>query len=160
MRLPDIVSVAQAQQLFQATHILSYRVLYFTLYLGLRLGEGLRLQIGDIDAARSRVHIRDAKGNQDRFVSLPTVTLLLLRRFWQLRRNPALLFPNRRGGLTAARAATTPLDRGGVQNTLRQVATQCGLKKHHPAAASAVLAFLYRVGRGAGSIGIRGNSLN
>ena len=51
--------------------MLSYRVLFFTLYsLGLRLGEALRLQLGDIDAARARVHIRDAKGNQDRFVPL------------------------------------------------------------------------------------------
>jgi integrase/recombinase XerD len=31
--------------------------------LGLRLGEGLRLQVGDIDAQCQRVHIRDAKGN-------------------------------------------------------------------------------------------------
>ena len=132
-RLPDIVTVAEAQRLFEATHTLSYRVLYFTLYsLGLRLGEGLRLQVGDIDAARSRVHIRDAKGNKDRFVPLPMATLLLLRRFWQLHRNPRLLFPNRHGGLGAAQRATTPLDRGGVQNTLRRVAAQCGLKKRSP----------------------------
>jgi site-specific recombinase XerD len=52
--------------------VLSYRVFYFTLYsLGLRLGEGLALKVGDIDAARMRVHIRDAKGNRDRFVPLP-----------------------------------------------------------------------------------------
>jgi integrase len=39
--------------------VLSYRVFFFTLYsLGLRIGEGLRLQVGDIDAARSRVHVR------------------------------------------------------------------------------------------------------
>ena len=138
LRLPDIVTVAEAAQLFQATHTLSYRVLYFTLYsLGLRLGEGLRLQVGDIDAARERVHIRDAKGNKDRFVPLPTATLLLLRRFWQLHRNPRLLFPNRHGGLKAAYRATSPLDRGGVQNTLRQVATQCGLKKRSPRTACA-----------------------
>ena len=98
----------------------------------MRLGEGLRLQVGDIDAARERVHIRDAKGNKDRFVPLPTATLLLLRRFWQLHRNPRLLFPNRHGGLGAAQRATTPLDRGGVQNTLRRVAAQCGLKKRSP----------------------------
>jgi integrase len=37
---------------------------YFTVYsLGLRLGEGLRLQVGDVDAQRGRVHIRDANGN-------------------------------------------------------------------------------------------------
>ncbi len=56
--------------------------LFFTLYsLGLRLGEGLRLQVGDIDAARQRVHIRDAKGNKDRLVPLPQATHPLLRRW-------------------------------------------------------------------------------
>jgi len=129
-RLPDIVTVEEAQRLFQATRVVSYRVFFFTLYsLGLRLGEGLRLQVGDIDAERRRVHIRDAKGNKDRLVPLPEATLALLRRFWQLHRNPVLLFPNRHGGLKAAARAVTPLDRGGVQVTLRQVAQQCGLKK-------------------------------
>jgi integrase/recombinase XerD len=38
-RLPDIVSVTEAQALFGATRVLSYRVFFFTLYsLGLRLG--------------------------------------------------------------------------------------------------------------------------
>jgi integrase/recombinase XerD len=129
-RLPDILTVEEAQRIFMATRMLSYRVFYFTLYsLGLRLGEGLRLQVGDIDAARARVHIRDAKGNKDRLVPLPEATLHLLRRFWQVHRNPALLFPNRHGGLQGAARATTPLDRGGVQTTLRRVVADCGLKK-------------------------------
>ena len=129
-RLPDILTVEEAQRVFMTTRLLSYRIFYFTLYsLGLRLGEGLRLQVGDIDAARERVHIRDAKGNKDRLVPLPQATLMLLRRFWQVHHNPVLLFPNRHGGLKGARRATTPLDRGGVQNTLRQVIVDCGLKK-------------------------------
>lgn len=132
-RLPDIVTVEEAKRLFDATHTLSYRVFFFTVYsLGLRLGEGLRLQVGDIDADRQRVHIRDAKGNKDRLVPLPAATLALLRRFWQVHRNPVLLFPNRHGGLKGAHRATTPLDRGGVQTTLRQVAQDCGLKKRFP----------------------------
>jgi integrase/recombinase XerD len=129
-RLPDIITVAEAGRLFAATRTLSYRVFFFTLYsLGLRLGEGLRLEVGDIDAARGRVHIRDAKGNQDRLVPLPRATLNLLREFWQVHRNPMLLFPNRQGGLKGAVAANTPLDRGGVQKTLRMVIQTCGLKK-------------------------------
>jgi integrase/recombinase XerD len=129
-RLPDILTVVETQQLFQTTRIVSYRVFFFTLYsLGLRLGEGLRLQVGDIDAQRRRVHIRDSKGNKDRLVPLPSATLTLLRRFWQVHRNPVLLFPNRHGGLKGAGQAVTPLDRGGVQVTLRKVALQCGLKK-------------------------------
>ncbi len=129
-RLPDILTLSEADALFNATHKLSYRVFFFTSYsLGLRLGEGLRLEIGDIDAARQRVHIRDAKGNKDRLVPLPLSTLKVLRRFWAVHRNPVLLFPNRKGGLKGSRTAITPLDRGGVQTAMRIVAKACGLKK-------------------------------
>lgn len=132
-RLPDIVTVAEAKRLFAATRVASYRVFFFTLYsMGLRLGEGLRLQVGDIDGARQRVHIRDAKGNKDRFVPLPVATHKLLRSFWQVHRNPVLLFPNRQGGLKGASTATTPLDRGGVQIALHQIVQACGLKKRLP----------------------------
>ena len=135
-RLPDIVTAQQAQQLFEATRCLSYRVFFFTLYsMGLRLSEGLALRLGDIDAGRQRVHVRDSKGNRDRFVPLPAQTLLVLRRFWQTHRHPELLFPNRLGGLAGAHKALTPLDRGGVQQALRHVTLQCGIKKKsHPTA--------------------------
>ena len=129
-RLPDIVTVAEAARLFDATRILSYRVFFFTLYsLGLRLGEGLRLRVGDIDAERARVHVRNSKGNKDRFVPLPDTTLEVLRDFWRTHRNPVWLFPNRRGGPRAAARATTPLDRGGIQCTLTKVIAQCGIQK-------------------------------
>jgi site-specific recombinase XerD len=139
-RLPDIVTVAEVQQIIAATRVLSYRVFFFTLYsLGLRLGEGLRLQVGDIDVPRTRVHIRDAKGNRDRFVPLPTATHTLLRRFWATHRNPVLLFPNRQRGLKGAVSATTPLDPGGVQMTLHKVIATCGLKKRSPRTACATV---------------------
>lgn len=138
-RLPDIVTVEQVQALFSATRTLSYKVFFFTLYsLGLRLGEGLALQVGDIDADRLRVHVRDAKGNRDRLVPLPAATLAVLRRFWATHRNAVLLFPNRAGGLAGAREARTPLDRGGVQRALREVALACGLKKRSPRTACAI----------------------
>jgi integrase len=128
--LPDIVTVAQMQRIIDATKVLSYRVFFYTLYsLGLRLGEGLRLQVGDIDAERQRVHIRGAKGNKDRFVPLPQSTLEALRKFWSLHRHPTLLFPSRAGGLASARFATKPLDEGGVQQALHAVVNHCGLKK-------------------------------
>ena len=139
-RLPDIVTVEEAARLFAATRCLSYRVYFFTVYsMGLRLGEGLSLQVGDIDSDpdRMRVHVRDAKGNRDRLVPLPAPTLSVLRRFWQIHRNPQLLFPSRKGGAAAARAAQTPLERGGVQTALRRVVQQCGLKKTSPPTAFA-----------------------
>lgn len=129
-RLPDIVTVAQMQQIVDATRVLSYRVFFFALYsMGLRLGEGLQLQVGDIDQDRMRVHVRDAKGNRDRLVPLPTQTLAVLREFWSVHRNPVLLFPSRQKGLAGAAGATTHMDRGGVQQALRQVTADIGLKK-------------------------------
>jgi len=88
-RIPDIVTVGQANQLFKATDRLSYRVFFFTIYsLGLRLGEGIKLKIGDIDSANMRVHVRNAKGNKDRLVPLPEKTLDTLRNFWKLHKHP------------------------------------------------------------------------
>ena len=76
-----------------ATRKLSYRVFFFTLYsMGLRLGEGLRLQVGDIDSINQRVHIRNAKGNKDRLVPLPANTLYILKRFWSVHKHPVFIF--------------------------------------------------------------------
>lgn len=135
-RLPDIVSVLQAQAIFEHTRCLSYRVFFFTLYsLGLRLGEGLALTVADIDADRMRVQVRNAKGNRDRLVPLPLATLALLRRFWACHRHPTLLFPNRAAGQAGAHTASTALDRGGVQRTLARVTHELGIKKkYHPTA--------------------------
>ena len=106
-RLPDIVTVEEAQRGIEATHTLIYRVFYSTLYsMGLRLSEGLALKIGAIDATRQPVHVRDSKGNRDRWVPLPAATLSVLRRFWQTHRNPELLFPSRHGGFPVARVTT------------------------------------------------------
>lgn len=133
-RIPDIVSVDEMQRLVMSTQVVSYRVFFFTLYsLGLRLGEGLRLQVGDIDADRQRVHIRHAKGNKDRLVPLPGATLKLLRHFWSLHRHPHLLFPSRKRGFKKAHLATIPMDRGGVQVAMKAVVQDMGLKKRSPA---------------------------
>jgi len=62
-------------------------------------------------------------------VPLPDITLELLRRFWLVHRNPVWLFPNRKGGLKGSTTACSPLDRGGVQVTMRTVVKACGIKK-------------------------------
>ena len=68
--------------------------------MGLRLGEGLRLQVGDIDSINQRVHIRNAtksrlheeRGNKDRLVPLPANTLYTLKRFWSVHKHPVFIF--------------------------------------------------------------------
>ena len=132
-RLPDIVTVEEARRIFAATRVLSYQVFFFTLYsLGLRLGEGLRLEVGDIDGARRRVHVRDAKGNKDRFVPLPQATHHSCAASGRCIATPSCSSPIAMAGAKARRLRRTPLDRGGVQRTLHKVVEACGLKKRSP----------------------------
>jgi len=132
-RIPDIITPEQAQVLFMRTRILSYRVFLFTVYsMGLRLSEGINLKVADIDALRLRVHIRDAKGNKDRFVPLPLNTLSVLRRFWKIHKHPELMFPSRKRHLINSHLVNMPLDRGGIQCCIRQVVKDMGLKKTLP----------------------------
>lgn len=129
-KIPDILPVEQLYQLICTTRQLSYKVFFFTAYsLGIRLGEGIKLKIGDIDSVNMRVHIRDAKGNKDRLVPLPEKTLQTLRSFWSVHRHPEFLFPNRKRGLKNAHLVETPLDRGGIQAAMRAVVRQLGIKK-------------------------------
>jgi len=133
-RIPDIVTIEQANQLFAATKIQDYKVFFFTIYsMGLRLGEGIKLQVGDIDADHMRVHIRDAKGNKDRFVPMPHKTLEVLRRFWRHHQHPTFIFPSRKRGVKNCHLVNVPLDRGGIQVTIKKVVDGIGLKKKFPA---------------------------
>ena len=99
--------------------------------MGLRLGEGLRLHTGDIDGVWHRVHIRNAKGNKDRLVPLPTKTLQVLRRFWGVHKHPIFIFPNRKRGLKNAHLVDSHLERGGVQVAMQAVVKELKIKKKY-----------------------------
>ncbi|MBC8316283.1 MAG: site-specific integrase [Desulfobulbaceae bacterium] len=130
-RIPDILSIEQVDQVFAATNKLSYKVFFFTIYsLGLRLGEGIKLTVGDIDSVNMRVHIRDAKGNKDRLVPLPENTLRVLKKFWTVHRHPHFIFPSRKRGLKNAHLVDLPLERGGIQTAMKAVVRQLGIKKN------------------------------
>lgn len=129
--LPDVPTRQEVQLLINSVYRLRYRVYFFALYsMGLRLGEGLSLEVGDIDAAQKRVHVRMGKGGKDRYVPIPDVTLQHLRRFWCTHRNPRLIFPNGSGNEASARTATSPMDRGGVQAAIKAARISCGIHKH------------------------------
>lgn len=129
-RLPDVLSVEDVCLLISNTRVLSYRTFFLVTYtLGLRLGETLGLEVGDIDSKRMRVHIRRGKGGKDRFVTMTPFTLAVLRRFWKVHQHPQLLFPNRKKTMEAVRFVSKPLDRGGVQKAIREVARSCRFKK-------------------------------
>jgi len=128
--LPDILTIDEVEQLIGATRNLRYRVFLLATYsMGLRLGETLSLQVGDIDGKRKQVHVRRGKGHKDRFVPLPDLTYQALRALWAKHHNPCWLFPNAVGSPERIRTATTHMDRGGTQAAMKVVVAQCGIKK-------------------------------
>jgi integrase len=130
--IPDILTPDEIQQIISKTRKLRYRVFLLTTYsLGLRLEETLSLQVGDIDAGRKRVHIRRGKGHKDRLIPLPDLTLQGLRELWRKHRHPTLLFPNANGSPETIQKATVHMDRGGAQNAMKKVVTECGIKKKY-----------------------------
>jgi len=93
-RLPVILSRDEVVSIMKNVRFFRYRVCLETIYsLGLRVGEGTRLKICDMDSARMVVHVRNGKGGKDRYVPLPRRTLQLLREFWLIHRNQEWLFP-------------------------------------------------------------------
>jgi len=128
--LPDFLTQQEFQKIILTVKKLRYKIYLFTVYsMGLRLGEALNLKTSDIDSQKMKVHIRQGKGNKDRFVDLPQITLLALRAFWKTHQNPTLIFPNQNGTPETIRKADMPMDREGAQEALKAALRDCGIKK-------------------------------
>jgi integrase/recombinase XerD len=129
-RLPDVLSTDEVRQLIAAVRTRHNRIYFQTVYsLGLRLTEGLHLQVGDIDGARMMVHVHRGKGAKDRFVPLPTTTLKSLREYWATHRHRIWLFPATGRDHGQAARADGPMERSSVQGALRRVVRDLGFRK-------------------------------
>lgn len=129
-KLPVVLSIDEVQKILSRLHRLRYRVCLTTIYAcGLRLREGVYLQVGDMDSARQLLHVRQGKGGQDRYVPLPDGTLQLLRQYWSLHRHPVWLFPAPTQAGVSPSAATQPMDESGVQRAFRAALHASGIAK-------------------------------
>src|SRR6516165_6376389 len=129
-KLPDVLSVDEVRRLVGAVRTLHNKTYFWTVYsLGLRLGEGLHLQVGDIDSARMMVHVHRGKGAKDRFVPLTSSTLRALGAYWITHRHPPWLFPATGRDHGQAARADGPMERSSVQGALRRVVHDLGFRK-------------------------------
>lgn len=97
-KLPVVFSTEEVKQVLNCVYRFQYRVCLHTIYAcGLRLLEGTRLGVKDIDSDRKMLHVVQGKGNKDRYVPLPDHTLMLLRHQWLTHRNPRWMFPSQNG---------------------------------------------------------------
>jgi site-specific recombinase XerD len=125
--LPEILSVAEVARMLRAVRKLRIRTFLLTTYsLGLRLSEALNLKVEDIDGQAMRVHVRDGKGGNDRYVPLPQATLTSLRSLWARHRNPRWLFPRTVGEPVLA---TRPMHRGAAQSGIKAALRDAGIHR-------------------------------
>jgi site-specific recombinase XerD len=124
--LPVVLSTSEVRALLGAVRHPVRRVALSTIYaLGLRLGEGLRLQTEHIDGERLMVWVRDGKGARDRGVPLPRPLLTRLRHYWKHERavsSTKYLFVPPNGDC--------PLHETTLQETFSAARKDAGINKH------------------------------
>jgi|SoiMethySBSTD1v2_1073268.scaffolds.fasta_scaffold319731_3 integrase/recombinase XerD len=128
-KLPVVLSRDEVQRILSGLRSQHYQVCLSTIYAcGLRISDGVHLQVGDIDSGRMQVHVRESKGLKDRYVPLPQRTLALLRSYWVTHRHPVWLFPERhRGGVFEN--PQRPMSEAGVRIAFQQALADSGVRK-------------------------------
>jgi site-specific recombinase XerD len=128
--LPTVLSQDEVYRILAQLHHPTYRTCLTTIYAcGLRLGEAVQLQIKDIDSGRMWLHLRQSKGNKDRYVPLPKSLLPMLRRFWSTHRHSTWLFPTRPAKGKAPVTVHKPRCPSGVQRAFKLALTESGIIK-------------------------------
>jgi site-specific recombinase XerD len=123
-KLPVVLSVDEVRQILSRVRRWRYRVCLSTIYAcGLRLQEGLHLQIGQIDGGRQLLHVCHGKGGKDRYVPLPQPVLDMLRQYWGTHRDPVWLFPS------THQTVKGPMDASGLQRAFRAALLDSGIQK-------------------------------
>jgi len=130
-KLPVVLSQQEVRRILAEVRIPVYRACLTTIYsCGLRLMEGARLQVADVDSARLVLHIH-GKGKRDRYVPLPQSTLQRLRQFWKTHRSPQWLFPapTRHGTRWSVVHNSGPVTRSSLQSAFYRALKKAGIHK-------------------------------
>ncbi len=82
-KLPVVLSIEEIIHLIQVTKNMKHRVIISMLYgSGLRIGELITLELRDFDFNRNVIHVRNAKGRKDRYVSIAKRIYPLLKTYF------------------------------------------------------------------------------
>jgi site-specific recombinase XerD len=132
-KLPIVFSTDEVHRLLTCVRRPRLRACLGTIYTcGLRLREGVHLQVRDIDSDRMLVHVRYGKRSKERYVPLPQNTLNTgeaVRRYWSTHRHPTWLFPGRPPAGTPLCSAIKPVCSRTVQYAFEAALQETGIQK-------------------------------
>lgn len=112
----------EVQRLLQWVSYPKHRLVLLMCYAaGLRLSEATHVRLGDIDGARSMLHIRSGKGRKDRYIPIAPRLLTELREYWKIDRPTDYLF--------AGRTPDVALSAATVQKACKMAAAQARINK-------------------------------
>jgi len=129
-KLPAILTREEVRELLAYLKRLRFKACLQTIYsCGLRISEGVHLQVADIDSTRMLIHVHRGKGAKDRYVPLTDATLNILRKYWATHRNPQWIFPAPGQGGQKMSAAEKPMSIGSVQRAFRMALQDSNINK-------------------------------
>jgi len=128
-KLPVVLSREEVRAILNAVGVPVYRACLKTIYsCGLRLNEGVQLQVSDIDGARKSVLVH-GKGSKDRYVPLPQPALQMLRDFWKTHQSRTWMFPAPLNYGGEILPADRPVGDSAIQAAFKHAVRQSGIAK-------------------------------
>ena len=121
-KLPVVLSRGEVCRLFESvTNFKHLGIMMMAYSAGLRLAEVANLRIPDIDSQRMVIHVRQGKGQKDRFVPLSRLVLEILREHCRIERPRHYLFCGQREG--------RPITHSAIQRFVTRAGKAAGINK-------------------------------
>lgn len=126
--LPSLLTDEELRRFYtvidRADNILHQIMLRLLFFCGLRVGELVNIEVGDVDLPASKIFIRSGKGDRDRVVLFPEAFKLTLKTYLQSHPENRYLFESRRKDKFTTRQ---------IQHIVSDYAAAAEMTKHvHP----------------------------
>jgi len=136
LTLPLVLTREEVARLFAVINEPRFLTVLRLIYAcGLRVSEAARLEVADLRGGE-RVHVREAKGQKERYVPLPPAMTDELRVHWKTHRHPRLVFPGvgrgwreSPGAVQRLATATESMGVGSIQHCMRLAVVDARLPK-------------------------------
>ncbi|TAJ03282.1 integrase, partial [Marinilabiliaceae bacterium JC017] len=122
-KVPVVLSHREMKLVLKLTDRMLEKVLFGFIYdTGLRIDELTNLLIGDVDLDRAQVHVRCAKGNKERYVTMSSHAVRGIKKHLALHNPATYLFesPTRKG---------IPICKSRIRRKLHEAVEKAGIRK-------------------------------